>query len=146
MVQELFPCLALNGIHNNIKCGERNYSSCEWAVRKFASDLRNKLISLFVGICCFFSARLICSAVGEVDGMPDGLRTSEWFVMAWVAKRVISSAGFVTRWIPSFMRFVTGLTWERDSDIISTLEDPCSGKPRDFTLVFSLCQFQPFLT
>ena len=82
-----------------------------------------------MGICCFFSARLIRSAVGEVDGMLDGLRTSERFVTAWVAKRVIGSASFVTRWVPSFMHFVTGLTRERDSDIISTSEDPCSGKP-----------------
>ena len=106
-----------------------NYNPCEWVVRKFASDLRNELISLFVGIRCFFSARLIRSAVGEVDGMPDGHCTSERLVTAWVAKRVIGSAGFVTGWVLSFMRFVTGLTWERDSDMISMSEDPCSGKP-----------------
>src|SRR6266508_1775305 len=69
-----------------------NYNPCEWVVRKFASDLRNELISLFVGIRCFFSARLIRSAVGEVDGMPDGHCTSERLVTAWVAKRVIGSA------------------------------------------------------
>jgi len=63
-----------------------NYNPCEWVVRKFASDLQNELISLFVGICCFFSAWLIRSAVGEVDGMLDGRCTSERLVTAWVAK------------------------------------------------------------
>src|SRR6266498_1970907 len=102
-------------------CSHVRHSTGYTTTLNVVSDLRNKLISLFVDICCFFSAWLIHSAVGEVDGMPDGLCTSEQFVMAWVTKQVIGSAGFVTGWVPSFMCFVTGLTWERDSDMISML-------------------------